>query len=396
METLRSQDEQPVRDVALVLSGGGVNAAFMECGFLNRIAENKDLWNRVGHIYGTSAGAFLGIGAQLNTLPQLNELLLNLQPGDVYGKQPWRRIFLLGFRAFLLPQAIEAIFGTQEQIDEAIRNAERKLHVIVTDMKRTPAGDRPTRLFERLYSSDEAAPGEMIQAVIASASVGVFVPPVHINDVLATDGGWVANFPLGYAYDEPDVQAILAFQCLPRIPRYVQGPVVHKGLTKLEKWVSRFRWTPGFRPLSDDLRSALARGARGEPAHQLDVIEALALINVWCNTAISELLANEKDQSIQELATLQAEMRELILHYVPQEIQAEALVASRKLFMARKFPFRHDRLIEPRVTVKGRPTIVDLDAGVKTLGIWSREQKETIIKQGYDLTDQELKRHGLA
>ena len=50
------------RDLALVLSGGGMNGLLLELGFLKRVREDP-LWERVGWVYGTSAGALCGVMA---------------------------------------------------------------------------------------------------------------------------------------------------------------------------------------------------------------------------------------------------------------------------------------------------------------------------------------------
>jgi len=55
------------RDVAIVLSGGGMNGVLLELGFLRRLRESS-LWPRVGRIYGTSAGALSGSMAALDRL----------------------------------------------------------------------------------------------------------------------------------------------------------------------------------------------------------------------------------------------------------------------------------------------------------------------------------------
>ena len=55
------------RDVAIVLSGGGVNGVLLQLGFLKRLRESE-LWPRVGCIYGTSAGALTGSMAALDRL----------------------------------------------------------------------------------------------------------------------------------------------------------------------------------------------------------------------------------------------------------------------------------------------------------------------------------------
>ena len=56
--------DSPRRDVAVVLSGGGINGALLELGFLRRLSETA-LWPRVGWMYGTSAGALAGTMATL-------------------------------------------------------------------------------------------------------------------------------------------------------------------------------------------------------------------------------------------------------------------------------------------------------------------------------------------
>ena len=65
------------RDVALVLSGGGMNGVLMELGFLKRIHESP-YWPRVGWIFGTSAGALSGSLAAVDRLDELEQFLLAL------------------------------------------------------------------------------------------------------------------------------------------------------------------------------------------------------------------------------------------------------------------------------------------------------------------------------
>ena len=55
------------QDVAVVLSGGGMNGVLMEHGFMLRLRESS-LWPRVGWIFGTSAGALVGSMAALDRL----------------------------------------------------------------------------------------------------------------------------------------------------------------------------------------------------------------------------------------------------------------------------------------------------------------------------------------
>ena len=71
------------RDVALVLSGGGMNGVLMELGFLKRIRESE-YWPRVGWIFGTSAGALAGTLAAVDRLDELERFLLALRAEETF------------------------------------------------------------------------------------------------------------------------------------------------------------------------------------------------------------------------------------------------------------------------------------------------------------------------
>ena len=107
-----------VRDAALVLSGGGINGALLEQGFLRRVSESP-LWERVGWIYGTSAGALSGTMAALDRLDDLESLLYDLQPADVFRPRPmWQ--FPGGLHDYTLPETIERHIGTALEMGEAL------------------------------------------------------------------------------------------------------------------------------------------------------------------------------------------------------------------------------------------------------------------------------------
>jgi predicted acylesterase/phospholipase RssA len=93
------------RDVAIVLSGGGVNGVLMELGFLRRVRESE-LWPRVGLVCGTSAGALAGAMAALDRLDELEDFLLRLQPADTFRPNRLWRLPLLGLHEYVLPQTI--------------------------------------------------------------------------------------------------------------------------------------------------------------------------------------------------------------------------------------------------------------------------------------------------
>ena len=107
------------RDVAVVLSGGGINGVLLELGFLERLREDP-LWERVGWIYGTSAGALCGTMAALDRLPDLEQFLLELRAEDAFRP---RRIWQLpfgGLHDYTLPATIADRIGDDEEIGSAL------------------------------------------------------------------------------------------------------------------------------------------------------------------------------------------------------------------------------------------------------------------------------------
>jgi predicted acylesterase/phospholipase RssA len=60
------------RDVAVVLSGGGMKGILLELGFLQRLRASE-LSARVGRIFGTSAGALSGAMTALGRLDDLEQ-----------------------------------------------------------------------------------------------------------------------------------------------------------------------------------------------------------------------------------------------------------------------------------------------------------------------------------
>ena len=196
------------RDVAIVLSGGGINGVLLELGFLARLRESP-LWSRVGWIYGTSAGALSGAMAALDRLDDLEAFVLDLQPDEVFRpRRVWQ--FPGGLHDYTLPDTIAARLGGAEDLGSALVASEIELVVFATDVS-VPL-DEDSGQFELAYRSRSTSAETMGKALLASAAVSGLVLPVSIDGVIATDGGWVRNFPLGHAYRNPEVEAIAAFR----------------------------------------------------------------------------------------------------------------------------------------------------------------------------------------
>src|SRR5215218_8099614 len=247
------------RDVAIVLSGGGVNGVLMELGFLRRLRESE-LWPRVGLVCGTSAGALAG------AMAALDEFLFGLQPADTFRPNRLWRLPLLGLHEYVLPKTIAERVADPLTLGRDLAACDRELVVVATDA--SPLRDGvDVRDYELVYSSRRTPPEEMAQAVFASAAVSSLVLPVRVAGRIATDGGWVRNFPLAHAYARPGIRMIVAFRYLPRFPE-----ITTDGLGRLRKRLERFRAVPPIRAFIAELKEAEERSRSGEPAHLPEMI----------------------------------------------------------------------------------------------------------------------------
>ena len=359
------------RDVAVVLSGGAMNGVLLELGFLKRLRESE-LWPRVGWIYGTSAGALAGTMAALDRIDDLEDFLLDLRPDDVFRPNRLWRLPLLGLFEYALPATIDRKFGDLPALAEELSHADRELTVFASDVTET---ERPTEHnFELAYSSRRTPTDVMAQAILASAAISTLVLPLRVGDRIATDGAWTRNYPLGYAYERPEVEVIVAFRYLPEYPRLGTAQ-----LRALKRRLRRFRRVPPVRALIAELEEAEARELRGEPAHYVDMITRQMRLSVLRGTALEERVADEKDASIAELERLRAD----VLDLVPRRVRAD--VAAR--FDEARFPFGRDRLL-PRITVRAGAEGVGLRA--RRGAEWTLDTKRALIERGYALTDAEL------
>ena len=372
------------QDVAVVLSGGGMNGVLMEHGFMLRLRESS-LWPRVGWIFGTSAGALVGSMAALDRLDELEEFLLGLQPDDTFRPNRLWQLPFLGLNQYALPATIRERFGDLTAIARDLQRCEREVVVIATDA--SPGDGGPdARDYELVYSSRHTAPATMAEAILASAAISALVLPMRVDDRIATDGAWVRNYPLAHAYARPGVRRIVAFRYIPLYPT-----IGTAALVRLRKRLSRFGRVPPIRAFIAELREAEARDARGEPGHLAEMILRLTRAAIVRNTVIEERLAEEKDQSIHEFARLRADVRDLVARNVrSRRDRARLLAELDDRFGSTNFPFRHDRAI-PRITVRASVGDVSLDTGRRDQREWTEDAKRALIRRGYELADAELR-----
>jgi predicted acylesterase/phospholipase RssA len=370
------------RDVAIVLSGGGMNGVLLELGFLRRVRESA-LWPRVGRIYGTSAGALTGTMAALDRLDELEEFLLELQPGDVFRPQRLWRLPLNGLHEYALPATISERLVEPHELACRLNAAPIEVVIYVTDV--SDDEDCADSHFELVYSSHETPPETLAQAVLASAAISALVLPLPVGDRIATDGGWVRNFPLGDALDHPEVGTVVCFRYVPRYPR-----IGTASLARMRSRLHRFRAVPPVRAFIAELDEAEARQLRGEPVHLGDMVLRLMRVAIQRNTSLEERLADERDEAIRELEALRSDVARIVAEHARPGRRNRAARAVEERFAQTSLP----RAVQ-RITVRGSSGAESLDPGFRSHREWSEVAKRTLIARGYAAADAELAAHGV-
>jgi predicted acylesterase/phospholipase RssA len=369
------------QNIAIVLSGGGINGVLLELGFLKRLRE-APLWSRVGWIYGTSAGALAGTMAALDRLDDLEEFLLGIQPEDAFKPRPvWR--LPGGPHDYTLPATIAGRFGGPEELGSELAAAKIELVVFATDVSDHPDADE-TRDFELRYAAHSTAPETMGRAILASAAISGLVLPVSVDGVIATDGGWVRNFPFEHAYRNPDVAAIVAFRY---VPSY--RPTDKVVLERAREMLERFRAVPPVRSLLAEVKLAQERAERGEPAHYGEMIVRLMRVAFARNVVLEERLAEERETSVAELSRLREDVVAAAVAAAPPWRRRRVRAQLEDRFSAARFPFRHDRHV-PTLIVRSAAGEDSLDPTYRSDQRWPEESKRSLIERGYRLTDEVL------
>lgn len=369
------------RDVALVLSGGGINGILLELGFLKRLSET-DLWPRVGWIYGTSAGALAGTMAALDRLDDLEAFLMDLQPADAFRPRAvWQ--FPGGLHDYTLPTTVADRIGGPQELGAELAASAVELVVYATDVSDYPEADE-ARDFELAYSSHATDPETMGRAILASAAISGLVLPIEIEGRIATDGGWVRNFPFEHAYRNPDVAAIAAFRYIASYP-----PTDAAFLERTRERLDRFRAVPPVRALLAEVRLAQERTTRGEPAHYGELIVRLMRVAFARNAVVEERIASERETSVAELRRLREDVVESAVAAAPRRRRARLRRELEERFAAARFPFRHDRHV-PTLIVRATAGTASLDPTFRSDTPWPDELKHELVERGYTLTDEAL------
>jgi hypothetical protein len=323
--------------------------------------------------------------AALDRLDDLEEFLLGIQPEDAFRPRPvWR--LPGGPHDYTLPATIAARIGEPEELGAALAAAAIELVVFATDVSDYPEADE-ARDFELRYPSHSTAPETMGRAILASAAISGLVLPVSVDGIVATDGGWVRNFPFEHAYRNPDVGAIAAFRYVPSYP-----PTDVAFLERTRERLERFRAVPPVRALLAEVRLAQERASRGEPAHYGEMIVRLMRVAFARNAVLEERLAEEREKSVTELRRLREDVVAAAVAAAPPWRRRRLRSELEDRFGSARFPFRHDRHV-PTLIVRSTAGGDSLDPTFRS-GRWPEERKRALIERGYRLTKDALDASG--
>jgi hypothetical protein len=288
-----------------------------------------------------------------------------------------------GLHDYTLPETIAARLGAVEELGSALGAADIELVVFATDVSDHLEADGG-RHFELAYSSRSTSPETMGNAILASAAISALVLPMRVDGVIATDGGWVRNFPLEHAYRNPEIHAIVAFRY---VTRYRPTEIGY--LRRVRERLDRFGTVPPVRALLAELQLAEERAQRGEPAHYPELIVRLMRVAIARNTVLEEQLALERDASVVELQRLRTEVVDAAVAAAPRRRRRGLRSELEHRFADARFPFRHDPQV-PRLVVRGDAGGDELDPTFRAEESWSEERKRRLIERGYRLADDEL------
>ena len=370
------------RDAAIVLSGGGMNGVLLEVGFLQRLRESA-LWPRIGCIYGTSAGALTGTMAALDRLDDLETFLLGLQPEDTFRPQRLWRLPLNGLHAYELPRTIATRVSDPTELALGLADSPIELVVLATDV--TDDDSNGDGSYALAYSSRTTPPETMGAAVLASAAISALVLPLRVGDRIATDGGWVRNFPLGHAYEREETELIVAFRYIPRYPHVGVAQLV-----RLRERLQRFRAVPPVRAFIAELQEAEERERRGEPVHLGDMLLRLMRVTIQSNTVLEERLAGEREAARRELEALRVDVLRVVREHARPARRSRVARELELRFAATRLP----RSIV-RITVEGSAGMESLDPGFRSQRPWTDAAKRGLIERGWQLCDAELREYGI-
>jgi len=206
-----SKFEVTESNIGLVLSGGGARGAY-QIGVMNAMAECK-LMEKVTHVYGTSVGAINAAVIAQGDLEIASRLWKQLDYSKIFkegeevaqsAEYDPKAIYKVGMKMVKEKSlSIEPLYELlKENINEdAIRKSKIHFGLVTFDI---------TDFKKRYLTIEQIPKGELIDYIIASASLYPFFPIQDIDGHKYLDGGIADNRPLQFLAEEVQVkQAIV-------------------------------------------------------------------------------------------------------------------------------------------------------------------------------------------
>ena len=265
--TIASCPRPTPRDVAVVLSGGGINGVLLELGFLRRLAETRPLAARrldLRHVRRRARG-----DDGRARPPRRPRGVPPRAPAG--GRLPTARDLAVpgGLHDYTLPATIATASG---RLRSSAPRSPRPRSSSSSTRPTSASTPRTTRRATSSSSTRRTRPSPRRWGARSSRrprSAGSCFRSA-LDGRIATDGGWVRNFPFEHAYRNPEVAAIAAFRYVPSYQ-----PTDAAFLERTRERLERFRAVPPVRALLAEVRLAQERRPRGEPAHYGELIVRL-------------------------------------------------------------------------------------------------------------------------
>jgi hypothetical protein len=366
--------------VAVVLSGGGINGVLLELGFLRRLSETDSGAGSAGSTEPRPARSPERWRRSTASTTSRSSSS-GSHPRTAFRPRPiWQ--FPGGLHDYTLPATIADRIGPPEVVGAKLAASPIELLVFATDVSEYPQCDEE-RDFELVYSSHSTEPETMGRAILASAAISGIVLPLHVGEKIATDGGWVRNFPFEHAYRNPDVAAIAAFRYVPTYP-VSDGAFLERARERLEL----FRAVPPVRALLAELRLAQERAAA-----------ASRPTTASCRPPHARRLRAQRGRGgaprgrardVRRRAPV-TQRRRAPMPPWPRAALApqDAARAARRAVRGRALPVPPRAPVETSI-VRGTSGPESLDPTFRGDIPWPEERKRALIDRGYTLTDDAL------
>lgn len=197
----------------IVISGGGPTL-IQTLASIQELERKKYIERKeIQTIYGTSAGAILGILICLNMdWESINDYII---------KRPWHEVFTMSvqhvldsytkkgiFDHYIVEKCFKPLFDAKDismriTLEEFYHYSKIELHVFAFEINQFQIEDISHKTHPTL---------SLLSAIQMTCALPVIISPVFLDDKCYIDGGVVCNYPLKYCVEHYDSNEILGFK----------------------------------------------------------------------------------------------------------------------------------------------------------------------------------------